>query len=194
MPKPFQNTFTPGSFKIPISKEMSKPRTTIGRVKAVKRVVMALHRWAFSDSVCPGGEQKRAALASSAKAAVRRYTDKDRLLRFPNFTGRKFCTTEPEVVNKWLGKAETVRKHLWTAYRKQESDFQQSRKDKFNEKYRKEASKYSHQLRVMCYPKDRSETTMAVMVEGGEIVMDKEGILKASRDSWAQLGKRPSKD
>ena len=188
LPKPFQKTFTPGRFNIPISKEMSAIRSTIGRVKAVRRAVLALHRWAYSDSPCPGGDLKRKSLASTARSAVRRYTDKDRLLRFPTFMGRKFSLDEPEVA-EWLEEAEAVRKSLWTAYRQQEAKFQQCRKDKFNERYKKEASKYSHQLRVMCYPKDSSETTMAVMLDSGEIVVDKDGILKAYHDSWEQLGR-----
>ncbi|KAK3239059.1 hypothetical protein CYMTET_50988 [Cymbomonas tetramitiformis] len=194
VPSPFQSSFTPGKFKIPISKEMSTTRSTIGRVKAVKRAVMGMHDW-YKDT---GGRhtvdtKKKGQNISAFRAAVNRYKDKAGVLRPPHFTHRKF-TLQDEEVMLWMADAEAARRKLWVTYRLQEAEYRLEGKRVFTERYRREAAKYSHQLRVMCYPKDRTEAVMAIMTEEGEIVMDKHGILEAFRSSWAKLGRKPTRD
>ncbi|KAK3246985.1 hypothetical protein CYMTET_43505 [Cymbomonas tetramitiformis] len=99
-----------------------------------------------------------------------------------------------EEVDEWMKEVETKRKALWHEYREREKEFRDTKSKEFIERYKKEATKYSHELRVMCYPKNHSESAMAVIVNGDELVVDRDGIKNAYKESWAKLAKASHQD
>jgi len=191
LPHPFQRTFRPGTIKIPRSKEMSKVRARIAHLKAVRRAVSALHK--YSTATNQGANTCATfKIVTAARLTIRngRYVE---TIRAPSFAHRRFDIDEEEVV-EWMKEVETKRKALWHEYREREKEFRDTRSKEFIERYQKEAAKYSHELRVMCYPKNHSESAMAVIVNGGELVVDRDGIKNAYKESWAELAKGSHQD
>eukprot|EP00976_Prorocentrum_cordatum_P023427 477082-Prorocentrum_minimum.AAC.1 len=95
---------------------------------------------------------------------------------------------------EWYDELELKRKTLWEEYNQEGKAAKRVRSERFRELYKTEAKKMSRFLRILAYPKDKTEGSIVVLAEGELLVTTKAGILHEYKKTWEGLGKKPVRD
>eukprot|EP00959_Pyramimonas_sp_CCMP1952_P038889 814269-Pyramimonas_sp.AAC.1 len=187
LPEPYKKTIFPGKNKW-ISKEQWNIMKMITKVKKVRAAVHYIMR-------------SRTGLTNSAQKLIksqRKYRDPIQGVRDPhpfiiagtNYEDRMNVSEYVE----WYDELELKRKTLWEEYNQEGKAAKRVRSERFRELYKTEAKKMSRFLRILAYPKDKTEGSIVVLAEGELLVTTKAGILHEYKKTWEGLGKKPVRD